>query len=151
MKSYTLDNLKRDTTQDGLYDIFRQTIIAKNVAVKQDYIHENEVGRLDLFCKRIYGDDKYFEELKLLNNIVNEWNVNANDIIYFANTQDMESFRDLEKDETVADNIANTKNKSTRVDPNRSTGVPPTIKPSNFDQIIVDKKNKKIKINNKLQ
>lgn len=151
MISYTFDNIKRDENQGGLYDIFRQTIIDRKMTLSQDYVQETEEGRLDLVCKRLYGSVKYLEELMMINNIINMWNVKRNDTIYYVSIDLIESYRELEKDDDTSKTIANPKNKSTRTDPNRETGVIPTIKPSNFDQIIIDKKNKKIKINNKLQ
>ena len=104
--------------------------------------------RLDLVSKRLTGSYEYVEELMILNNIINRWNVVPGDTIYYL--EDMEIMKSLEKIKN--DNGLNTKQKrDTRVDINRQKGVPPTIKPLNLETLTVDMNTQKIKINNKLQ
>ena len=148
MYSYTLENIKRDVNQDGLYNLFRQTVLDKFSLKLVDYVRETETGRLDLISDRLYGTDIYVEELMLINNIINSWNIKSGDYIFYV--PNPETYRLLEKDDEDTDIVAKPINKNTRKDPNRVEGVIPTIKPLDFEQIIIDKKNKKIKLNTKL-
>jgi len=69
---------------------------------------------------------------------------------FFCDLNDIGYFRNPEKNEEISENVAKPRNKNTRKDPNRVKGVPPTIKPLDFEQMLVDRKNKTIKLNNKL-
>ncbi|NPV12966.1 MAG: hypothetical protein HPY57_14465 [Ignavibacteria bacterium] len=149
MYSFTFDTITRDENQDFLYDIFRQTIIEKPLDLYYNFVKDDEECRLDKVMMRLYSSSYNLEEFMVLNDIVNPWSVQSGNIIYYA--QGLQSLREIERDDTVADNVANPKKKKeTRIDPTRQKGVPPTIKPVDFQQILVDKKNKTIKLNTKL-
>lgn len=150
MYSFTFEVIKRDANQDFLYDIFKQTVIEKPLQeLYYDFVRDDEECRLDKVLSRLLGSTYNLEEFMVLNNIVNPWSVKSGNIIYY--TPKLQTFRELEKDDSIANNVANPKKKkSTRVDPNRQKGVPPTIKPVDFQHILVDKKNKTIKLNTRL-
>lgn len=149
MISYTFNIIKRDTKQGNLYNLFRDTVIDKNITKYNTIVLEDEECRIDRICKRLYGNVSYIEELMILNNIINPFSIKSGNIIKFVDIDDIDILRTNEKDEADTEKIANPK-KSTRVDPNRIVGVPPTIKPLNFEQLMVDKKNQTIKLNTKL-
>jgi len=140
----------RDSQQDNLYDIFRQTIVDKKIENKYyNFVKTGEECRLDKVSLRLSNSTAYIEEIMLLNNIVNPWSVNLGDEITFLDT--FVVLQEVEEEDTDIKNIVNpSKNKDTRIDPNRQKGTPPTIKPTNFKQILVDKKNQTIKLNTKL-
>lgn len=151
MKSYTFEIIdERSKNEEGLYDIFLDTVIDKDLIKYQTIVKEKEEARMDLLCKRIYGTSMYIEELMLMNNIINPFSIVVGQLIEFVGQDDISYYRDPEETNEKSENIANPKNKNTRKDPNREKGVPPTIKPIGFKQILVDKKNKSIRINNKL-
>jgi len=151
MSSFTLKNIKRDKSQNNLYDLFSQTYIDNNTEQKfLTFVTEDENMRLDLVSKRIYGSNGYIEELMQLNNIINIWNIKKGDTIYYLKINVISILKKLELE---LDNIAETlskPNKNTRIDPDRIVKVPPTIKPKSLETIILDTKNNKIKINNRL-
>jgi len=156
MISFTFEVLKRNRKQDGLYDIFRDSIVDQplpDFAIYENYVLPEEEGRIDLICDRFYGSTGYVEELMMLNNIVNCWSIQSGDKIKYLSLENITIYRKTEKDNADSDNVAfpkGKKQKDTRKDPNRQKGVPPTIRPLDFESIMVDKKNKTIKLNTKL-
>lgn len=150
MRNFTFEMVVRDSQQDNLYDIFRQTIVDKKIENKYyNFVKTGEECRLDKVSLRLSNSTAYIEEIMLLNNIVNPWSVNLGDEITFLDT--FVVLQEVEEEDTDIKNIVNpSKNKDTRIDPNRQKGTPPTIKPTNFKQILVDKKNQTIKLNTKL-
>ena len=146
MYSFTLENLKRDIEQDNLYNLFIQTYIDKNLQLYQTYVTEDENMRLDKISKRIFGFSGYIEELMQINNILNIWNVKNGDVISYSPINNLELLKSLEKQlDDVYEKISRP-NKKTRVDPDRKTNVPPTIKPKSLKSIVLDTKNKTITI-----
>jgi hypothetical protein len=151
MKSFTFDIIKREITQDSLYNIFQKSIVDQKVARIESVVQDGEECRLDLISKRIYGSSNYVEQLMIINNIINPFSLNVGDTIYYVDSSSLDFFKQIDKKTDVSERIANPKNKKgTRIDPTRQTGVPPTIRPVDFEQIIVDKKNNTIKLNTKL-
>jgi len=150
MQSYTFEILKdRKKVTDKLYNLFLTTLVdVKNLTKYETIIYENEECRLDLISKRLYGTKTYVEELMIINNIVNPFSIKAGDTFFYVSPADIELMKRPEE-EFVAETISG-KNKSTRKDPTRRKGVPPTIKPIDFEQVIVDRKAKTIKLNTKL-
>ena len=152
MYSFTLENLTKNYYKnDNLYDIFKNTIVDKNISVNTTFVQEGEEMRLDLISKRIYGTTAYVEHLMVINNIVNPWSIQAQDEIFFVDIDNIRLLEQLEKDDEETSNKVTKLNKNTRIDPNRNKGVIPTIKPLTLKQIENDKNNEKIKINTKLQ
>jgi len=153
MKNFTFTVINRDSTQDNLYDIFKQTVIVTPDVQnnrKLNYVSDGEEARIDKICSRLFDSQSYVEEFMALNNIVNPWSLQVGDEIYYLDGN-LETMRQTEKDDSQTENATNPKKKKgVRVDPNRQKGVPPTIKPSDFQQILVDKKNQTIKLNTKL-
>lgn len=152
MISYTLENLKRNEEQDNLYDLFKDTLLDSDKLTKYlTTVQDGEEMRLDLVSRRIYGTTAYEEELMILNNILNSWSIQKGDEIYFLPSNVIDLMKQPEKENVKVDKKTTKKvDKNTKYDTNRTKGVIPTIKPLDFKSITVDKKAKKIKINNKL-
>lgn len=150
MYSYTFEKVIRKNEDDGLFDIFRQTVIDMNLAKFTTVVQSGEEMRLDKISNRLYGTINFVEELMIINNICNPWSIKEGDVILYVHPQQIDALKQLEKEDTVTNKLINPK-KSTRVDENRSKGVAPTIKPKNLKQVIVDKNNQTIKVNGKLQ
>lgn len=154
MKSFTFEVLKRDPKQDYLYDIFAKSVsdnMTINNALKGvTVVLEGEEGRLDILSKRVFGSSQYVEELMVLNNIMNPFSIEVGDVIYVVEQGTLTMMQQVDKTTDNSEQIAKPKNKSTRVDPSRNTGVPPTIRPVDFEQMLVDRKNQTIKLNTKL-
>jgi len=151
MISFTLKNLKRDNKQSNLYNIFLQTYVDSNkLALKTTYVNIEEEMRLDKVSKRLYGSRNYIEELMQLNNIMNIWKIKHGDIIQYGVLNNLELLKNLEQElDDVYEEISKP-NKNTRIDPNRSKSVPPTIKPKGLENLTIDKKTKKITIQGKI-
>lgn len=150
MRSFTFDVIQRDKNQDNLCDIFSKSVVDRNLYRYENIVQVGEEGRIDLVCSRLYGTTKYVEELMVINNILNPFSINVGDTIYYVALKELEAMNMTEKPEVNSEKVANPKTKNTRTDPSRQTGVPPTIRPLDFEQLIVDKKNKTIKLNTKL-
>lgn len=151
MDSFTLTNLKRDSTQGQLYNIFKQTYIDNDdVPLQYVIVQEEEEMRLDKVCVRLYGTRNYIEELMQINDIINIWNVKKNDIIYYTPFNNLSVYKRLEKEIDKAIAEISKEGKNTRVDPKRETGVPPTIRPIGLKTLTIDHKTKKIKLLGKL-
>lgn len=153
MRNFTFTVINRDTTQENLYDIFKQTVINTPDAQykrKLNFVRDGEEARIDKICLRLFDSQAYTEEFMVLNNIINPWSMDIGDDIYYLDGS-LETMRQTEKDDTQTENATNPKKKKgVRTDPNRQKGVPPTIKPIDFQQILIDKKNQTIKLNTKL-
>ena len=109
-------------------------------------VTEDENMRLDKVSKRLFGYSGYIEELMQINNILNIWNIKAGDEISYSPINNLELLKSLEKQlDDVYEKISKP-NKKTRVDVDRQTNVPPTIKPKALKSIVLDKKNKTITI-----
>jgi len=150
MFSFTLEKIKRDQEQDNLYNLFTQTYVDKSLNIQYTMAKNNEDMRLDLVSKRLYGGEGFIEELMQLNNILNIWNIKNGDIIYYTDLKELPYLQALEKEISDVYNKIAKPNKKTRVDPNRIKQVPPIIKPKEFKSIILDTKNKTIRINGNL-
>jgi hypothetical protein len=151
MYSFSLENLKRDKTQNGLYNLFFQTYIDfKGENIYATYVKSEEVMRLDKISERIYGSTMYIEELMQLNNILNIWNISEDDIIFYCVVDSLGTLKALEQELDVVLELASKPNKNTRIDPERITQVPPSIKPKALQTLTIDKEQRTIKINGKL-
>ena len=147
MRSKTLENIKRDTEQDNLYNLFTQTYIdVINIGTRETTVTSSENMRLDLVSNRIFGSYNYIEELMQINNILNIWNIKSGDKIKYTNVNNLSLLYDLEQEfDDIVDELVKP-NKNTRIDPDRITQVPPTIKPRSMQNLTIDKKARKIKI-----
>jgi len=150
MQSFTFDVIQRDKNQNNLCDLFSKSVVDIPIYKYEDIVQDGEECRLDLVCFRLYGTTKYVEELMTINNILNPFSICSGDVIYYVSEDSIEVLDQIDKPEVNSDKVANPKNKNTRTDPSRQTGVAPTIRPLDFEQLIVDKKNKTIKLNTKL-
>jgi len=150
MDSFTLKNLKRDKKQDNLFNIFKQTMVDAKIILYTTYVNIDEEMRLDKVSSRLYGTPKYIEELMQINNILNIWNVKQGDIIQYGEILDFQLLKSLEKEvDDIYEKIAK-QNKNTRIDKDRNKNVPPTIKPKNLENLTIDKKTKRIKIQGRI-
>ena len=144
------NTINRDSNQDNLYDIFQKIVeTTDGILFFPTTVQREEAMRIDLVCKRLYESTIYVEELMVMNDIINPWSINQNDIIFYCDVDYMEALHYIEEN---TDNLIKTLvnlNKSTQVDLNRTdTQLPPTIKPPGLQSISVDKLQKKIKIIN---
>lgn len=154
MNTFTLENIKVDKNVDYLYDLFTQTVVDKPFITNPRYtayVQEGEEMRIDRVCERLYGSEKYVEELMLINNILNPFSISVGDPILYVSLKNITNFDQLETPEKSSDKVANPQsNKNTRVDPNRDKGVIPTIKPVDLQPVILDKVNQTITVNGKI-
>ena len=65
MKSFTFDIIKREITQDFLYNLFQKSIVDQQATRMEDIVQDGEECRLDLISKRIYGSSNYVEQLMI--------------------------------------------------------------------------------------
>jgi hypothetical protein len=152
MKSYTFEVIQRDILQNKLYDIFSKSVFDRDVPKYDDFVKENEDCRLDLVSLRLYGTTEYVEELMVANNIINPFSISFGDPITYVSVEYLNYLRGVDKPNYNSMKVAKPKNKkSTRQDANRNKGVPPTRRPLDFQQMIIDRKNRTIKLNTKLQ
>jgi len=151
MNTYTFKVITRDK-ESNLFDIFSKSVVDKDINYKylQNIVKDGEEGRLDRVSKRIYGTSGFVEELMMINNIVNPFTIQVGDAIFFVPVDYIAYYRETEEKEENTEKLANPKNKNTRKDPTRQKGVPPTIRPLDFKQILVDRKSNTIKLNTKL-
>ena len=104
--------------------------------------------RMDRISNFIYGSPNYVEELMVLNDIINPYSVQEGQYIYYCDQINLQYLY------TTDELINTTNNNATRQDlisssqPNRGKqnlsndqNLPPTIKPSNLNQITVGNDN----------
>jgi hypothetical protein len=140
--------ISRDPNQDGLFNLFQKNIInSNNVNLKGFVVPREYEMRLDKISNHIYGTPDYMEELMVLNDIISPYSVKEGQLIYFCSVNSLPNL--YTKDEMLENKEAKRQRLITSSQPNRNkekvTGnqnLPPTIKPSNLDQIKVSKDNK---------
>jgi len=157
MKILSFDNdtnnrIKRDISQDNLFDLFQKNIVNITNVSLQIYIVPREFEmRLDRISDFIYGSPNYIEELMVLNDIINPYSVKEGQYIYFCQVDSLQKLYTVDElqnlKETARQNLINSgqpnRNKET---PNylavgTDQNLPPTVKPSNLKQIKVNKDN----------
>jgi len=143
MIGFTFEVIKRDYF--GLYDLFSNTVVDFDIERDFFIVEEKEEARMDLISLRLYGSIEYIEELMMINNILNPFSIKQGDIITYVSFGALESFHDT-TEKIIKSDKKKKKNKSTRQDPKR----PPTIRPENFEQVLISKDNKTLKLNTRV-
>jgi hypothetical protein len=152
MKIYTLDNIKRDINQGGLYDIFDTKISQKSYTKVFWYtVQPEEEMRMDLICKKFYGETDYIDEILTLNNIIDPFSITKGTNILLFELDDTITLyvQDVEVKQDLS--LVN-KNKETTKDPNRGDNkkLPGNMKKDvNYLDVNIDKD--KVKIINELK
>lgn len=154
--SFNDNKLQRKSYYDNnIYDIFKTTLKDEKLRslVKYSYTIPIEFeGRLDRICEFLYDDNKYIEELMLINNILNMYSVKAGDTILYVSLDDLESLHSDTEESTDKVDVLNINNpKTADKDVNRTNIVlPPVVKDSSSKQLSWNKDNKSVTINNKI-
>jgi len=151
------NKIKRDPNQDNLFDLFQKNVVnnSKNMTL-QIYIVPREFEmRLDRISDYIYGSSSYIEELMVLNDIISPYSVKEGQYIYFCqvdNLQKLYTIDDLQNLKNVARQnlIKSNQNQNNLNFGTSDQNLPPTVKPSNLQQVKVTKDNK-IQIINSFQ
>lgn len=154
MKIFSFDNnstnnkIKRDPIQGELFNLFQKNIVLyPNIPLGIYIVPREYEMRLDRISNHIYGSPDYMEELMVLNDILNPYSVKEGQYIFYCN---FESLGLLYTNDNMSDEIE--KNRQSLIkssQPNRDRqklsnsdkNLPPTIKPSNLNQIKVNKDN----------
>jgi hypothetical protein len=150
--------------KDGLYDLFRPTIISFNRGLNEYVVKREEEMRIDLLFQNIYellpdSVSYYYKDIDVLlaiNNIDNPMNIKEGMVIKYPPIGELESYRygESERDKSKESSIAKlgVPNKKTKQDPSRSKYVkdnfslPPTANQSPKQPITFDDKNNKLYI-----
>lgn len=150
MRIFSFDNqqksIKRDTNQDGLYNLFQKNIKYQNVSCSLYVVPREHEMRLDKISNHIYGVPDYVEELMILNDIINPYSVKEGDSIWFCAINNMNILYvrdemldyDVQRQSLINSSQPNRDKKNLTKDQN----LPPTIKPSQLKQIKVSKDNR---------
>lgn len=153
MKIYTLDNIKRDSNQNNLYNLFDTKISQKSYTRMFWYsVLPHEEMRLDLICNKIYGNTDMLDEILSINNIIDPFSIKKGMKILLFDIEDSTTLytQDIEVKNDLS--LVN-KNKETRTDPNRNdynNKVPTNIKKDiNFSDVNIDQD--KVRIINELK
>lgn len=152
------------TGQDGLYDLFRPTIICSNQGLSEYIVKKEEEMRIDLLFKNIYdllpdSVSYYYKNIDILlaiNNIDNPLNIKEGMVIKYPTLGEFDIYRygESERDKAKESTIAKlgVPNKKTKQDPARSkylkdnVSLPPTANQSPKQPISFDKNNNKLYI-----
>ena len=141
------NKIKRDSNQDNLFDLFQKNIKRVDLNLKLYIIPKEFEMRLDKISNHIYGTPDYVEELMVLNDIINPYSVKEGQLIYFSSINALPNL--YTKDEMMNGNESMKQKLVNSSQPNRNKqkltnnqNLPPTIKPSNLEQIKVGKDNK---------
>lgn len=146
---YSGNKIKRDPLQGRLFNLFQKNIVLARDITLYIYIVPREFEmRLDRISNYLYGSPNYVEELMVLNDIINPYSVKEGQYIYYCSLDSMNSL--YTKDDMSDENEINRQKLIASSQPNRENtkfndtdkNLPPTIKPSNLEQIKVDKDNR---------
>ena len=144
----TSNLIKRDPNQGNLFNLFQKNIMTINMPLNYYIVPKEFEMRMDRISNFIYGSPNYVEELMVLNDIINPYSVQEGQYIYYCDQINLQYLY------TTDELINTTNNNATRQDlisssqPNRGKqnlsndqNLPPTIKPSNLNQITVGNDN----------
>lgn len=140
-------SIKRDSTQDNLFDLFQKNIVnIKNIPMSIYIVPREYEMRLDRISEHIYGTTDYIEELMVINDIINPYSIKEGQYIYFC---DSSNFNNLyTTDDMTSDKNTNRQTLINSSQPNRNKtnlsgdqNLPLTIKPSTLKQVKVNKDN----------
>ncbi len=136
MKLYTLDNIKRDKNQEGLYDLFSNQVVPKQYTKVFLYKSTHrESMRPDLLSKDVYGVPDFEDEFLSLNGIVDPLSmVEGVDLFMFdpSDAMTLYSKDDFEDGQKSIDELV-IPSKDTQKDPNRereNRKLPPNMRKS---------------------
>lgn len=151
MKIYSFDISNLKLTKENIFNIFQKNIKYSTDIQLFTYLVPIEYEmRLDLVSKKIYGTDKYIEELMVINNIINPYSIKQNQEIYYCNENSLDVLHindDLDDNDEVRQNIIDAA-QSSKERSKQKAKIPTTLRPKNIKQITIDTKNRKIKIMN---
>ena len=146
-------NIKRDSDQDNLFDVFQKNIVNTQSIVRRIYIVPSEYEmRLDKISEHIYGSSDYVEELMILNDLISPYSVKEGQYIYFCQYSDLSKLYTTDEIATQQDKAHQALLNSMQTDRNKKNlfndeNLPLTIKPNVLKQVSVTNDNK-IKIIN---
>jgi hypothetical protein len=151
------NDIKRDPTQGSLYNLFQKNIVySTDISLGLYIIPKEYEMRLDKISTYLYGSPNYIEELMLINDIINPYSVKEGQSIWFCSSDD---FVKLYTKDDMLTHDAVRKQMIQSSQPYRDRekalsssdqNLPPTIKPTNLQQIKVTKDNK-VKIINSFE
>ena len=160
MKILSFDNnannrIKRDPSQDNLFDLFQKNIVnTKNISLEIYIVPREFEMRLDRISYFIYGSSNYVEELMVLNDIISPYSVKEGQYIYFSQVDSLPKLYTIDdlqsQKEAARQNLINSSqpNREKQNPPYSTTNnsndqnLPPTVKPSNLKQIKISKDNR---------
>ena len=151
---YSFENSKKSQiseTGETLLDLFETSVVYVESLKNYKYIIPLEyTNRIDLITIHLYDSGEYVEELMTMNNIMNPFSMETDDVLYFTlpdNLQEM--YRtDLEKDTSNKSQILNiNKSKSST---KRMSLLPPSVNPG-IKQVDIDYNKKTITVLNKFK
>lgn len=143
---YDLDTLRRDESQDDLYNFFvltfRKYVGAELSATTVDPSQEM---RIDLVSNSIYDSVDYCDLLMNINDIDNPLNIKPNDIIVYPPGAIVNEYRLNESNTAKVRSVLLNSRKSSRKDPNRERFVeqqtnqlPPNMAPVPTEPIRIE-------------
>lgn len=144
----TSNAIKRDSNQGNLFNLFQKNIMAVNISLNYYIVPKEFEMRLDRISNFIYGSPNYVEELMVLNDIINPYSVQEGQYIYFCDQANLQYLYTTDELINTTNNNTNRHDLISSSQPNRSKqnisndqNLPPTIKPSNLNQITVGNDN----------
>jgi hypothetical protein len=148
------NKIKRDTNQDGLFNLFQKNIVnTNNIKLEPYFVPREFEMRLDRVSKFLYGTSNYVEELMVLNDIINPYSIKEGQLIYFCSINSIVNL--YKKDELIGDEeaskkrLVNSSQAKTKQKFINDQNLAPTIKPSNLKQVKV--KDNRVEIINTFQ
>lgn len=152
------NRIKRDPNQDNLFDLFQKNVVnnSKNMILEIYIVPREFEMRLDRVSDYIYGSSSYMEELMVLNDIINPYSIKEGQYIYFCQVNDLQKLYTIDNlqnlKETARQNLIKSNKNQNNINlyGTSDQNLPPTVKPSNLQQVKVTKDNK-IQIINSFQ
>lgn len=142
MKIVDLENLRRDSKQGNLYNLFEPTFRFKlGYDSAKIVVDADTAMRIDLVCNEVYKSTDRIDFLLSFNDIDNPLNIMEKDEIFFVSYLTIDDFRLTETDVIETRSLLTNANKSTKIDQNRQKyiednySLPPTFLPEPREQV----------------
>jgi len=121
MDTIDISKLRRDDTQNDLYDLFIQSFSLYNSNLSYVIVDKQYEMRLDYLCSDLLGSIEYIGFLMKLNDIFNPYSIKVGDIIIYVPSSKINEalYKDPKALQTQAKALVNTI-KKTNIDSNRT-------------------------------
>lgn len=135
--SFDYNEIKRDSKQFTLFNLFEKNILYKNLTPSIYMVPREFEMRLDRISNHLYGNTDYVEELMVLNDIINPYSVKEGQLLVYYSSESLNAL--YTTDQMIKDEPKNATKLTSNITQNKNATY---NKSTDLKQIIITKDNK---------